>query len=79
MNKLRGCNEKYGIHLLRAPLTVMVVVLPDPFRGMGARRKSTETQHRNRPRPKVWTRGQKWKRQRLAASRWWCSPHSYFE
>jgi len=35
---------------------VVVVVLLNPFREMGAWRNSTDG-----PRPKVWTRGQKWK------------------
>jgi len=39
----------------------VVVVLPNPFRGMGAQRNSTETQQSG-PHPKVWTRGQKWKK-----------------
>jgi len=41
------------------PPVVVVVVLPDPFRGMGAWRNSTETQQSGL---KAWTRGQKWKK-----------------
>jgi len=46
-------------------LIVVVVVLPDPFRGAPTPRKgsgSTSTGDPTvGPRPKVWTRGQKWK------------------
>ena len=35
-------------------LMTVVVVLPDPFRGMGARRNSAETQQSGHT-PKVWT------------------------
>jgi len=44
-----------GVRTIR----IVVVVLSDPFRGMGARKKSAETQQSGRP--KVWTRDQKWK------------------
>jgi len=37
-----------------------VVVLPDPFRGMGAWRNSTGDPTVE-PHPKVWTRGQRWR------------------
>jgi len=42
---------------------MVVVVLPDPFRGMGAWRNSTETILH----------------QRLAASTWWCGSRPSFE
>jgi len=50
-------------------------MLPDPFRGVGAWKNSTETQqsgHDPRSGPEV----KKWKflYQRLAASTWWCGP-----
>jgi len=38
-----------------------LVVLPDPFRGIGAWRNSTETQQSGHAPPKAWTGGQKWK------------------
>jgi len=36
---------------------VVVVVVPDPFRGMGAFQRNPTVG----PRPKVWIKGQKWK------------------
>jgi len=52
-----------GLNLTMGLIHVMlvVVVLPNPFRGMRAWKNSTETQQSGHA-PKDWTRGQKWKK-----------------
>jgi len=61
---LKGCERRsrkceVKDFLIKIPQTIsrIVVVLPTPFREMGARRNSAENQTFG-PRPKVWTRGQ---------------------
>jgi len=55
-----GCERgsKCEDFLITIPKTLsrIVVVLPDPFGGMGERKNSEESQTVG-PRPKVWTRG----------------------
>jgi len=63
--KLHGDSEiQQLVHAPTSELEIkeVVVVLPDPFRGMWARRKSAETQHAIGPHLKVRTKGQKWKK-----------------